>query len=115
MVENGSKQRDSSGRFLKGNDMAFKPGESGNPGGRHKDPGITAVQIEMLDKLCPYDAKGRTWREWLAEKGLLLASDKEAALRDLKDRLEGKVTLPVELQGEMIKSIVKDYGEKDAI
>ncbi len=35
----------------------WKPGESGNPGGRHKDPKTT-------------------WRMWLAEKGLLLAGDK---------------------------------------
>ncbi len=77
-------------------DNQWKPGESGNPGGRHKDPGITAIQIEMLDKPCPYAKDPKTtWRMWLAEKGLLLAGDKEAALRDLKDRLEGKVTLPI--------------------
>lgn len=74
----------------------WQKGESGNPGGRKKDPGITASQIEMLDKPCPYAKDPKiTWREWLAEKGLLLAGYKEAALRDLKDRLEGKVTLPI--------------------
>lgn len=69
----------------------WKPGQSGNPGGRPKDPGITAIQIKLLDKKCPYDAKGRTWREYLAEKGLLLAVQKEMALEHLKERLEGKV------------------------
>ncbi len=96
MVEEiSTQQRNNKGQFIKGSGR-WKPGESGNPGGRHKDPGITAIQIEMLDKPCPYAKDPKTtWRMWLAEKGLLLAGDKEAALRDLKDRLEGKVTLPI--------------------
>lgn len=92
MVEdNRSEQRDSKGRFIKGNDTRWKLGQSGNPGGKHKDPGITASQIEMMDKPCPYDSKGRTWREWLAEKGLLQIAEKPQAVKDYKDRVEGVV------------------------
>ena len=90
----------------------FKPGESGNPGGRPKDPGITALQIEMLDKKCPYDAKGRTWREYLAEKGLLLAVQKEMALEHLKERLEGKVPDKHQIETGDI-SIVYKQVDKD--
>lgn len=75
--------------------MPYKPGESGNPEGRPKDPGITATQKGMLDEVCPYDTKGRTWRAWLAEKGLIQASERDSALEHLKERLEGKVTLPI--------------------
>ena len=113
MVEDKPSRQGKNKAFI---DNQWKPGQSGNPGGRHKDPGITAVQIGMLDTPCPYaKSPGITWRIWLAEKGLLLASDKEAALRDLKDRLEGKVKETLEIQGEMIKSIVKDYGEDNAL
>lgn len=94
-------------------DNQWKPGQSGNPGGRPKDPGITAVQIEMLDKKCPYDAKGRTWREYLAEKGLLLAVQKEMALEHLKERLEGKVPDKHEIETGDI-SIVYKQVKKDA-
>jgi len=94
--DNRSKQRDSSGRFIKGNDMEFQPGQSGNPGGKLKDPGITKSQIEMLDQPCPYAKDPKTtWRMWLAEKGLILATQKEMALEHLKERLEGKVTQPI--------------------
>lgn len=80
----------------------FKPGVSGNPGGSQKDPGITSSQIKMLDEPCPYDnhSPQKTWREWLAEKGLLLASNKEMALEHLKERLEGRVKYTVESIGE---------------
>ena len=71
---------------------AWKPGESGNPGGRPKDPGITASQIEMMDKPCPYAKDPKTtWREWLAERGLLQIADKPQAVKDYKDRVEGVV------------------------
>jgi len=67
----------------------WKPGQSGNPGGRKKDPGITPVQIEMMDKVCSFDSQGRTWREWLAEKGLLQVANSPRAVKDYKDRVEG--------------------------
>ena len=91
-----------------GKPYQWRPGQSGNPGGKHKDPGITPLQIEMMGKVCPYDAKGRTWREWLAERGLLQVAEKPQAVKDYKDRVEGAVAEQVEIQ--LIKSIVKDYG-----
>lgn len=90
----------------------WKQGESGNPGGRPKDPGITKLQIEMLDKPCPY-SKG-TWREWLAERGLVLASEKEMALEHLKERLEGKVKQDIGLEGDIPVNIIYKLKENDA-
>ena len=70
----------------------WKPGESGNPGGRPKDTGITPVQIEMMDKPCPYAKDPETtWRMWLAEKGLLQIANRPQAVKDYKDRVEGVV------------------------
>ena len=58
----------------------------------------------MLNEVCPYDIKMRTWREWLAERGLVLASEKDSALESLKNRLEGKVPDKLEstVSGEIL-------------
>ena len=98
-----AKQRDSRGRYVKGHDGQWKPGQSGNPAGPPKDPGITAIQRGMLDEVCPYATVPRqTWREWLALRGLTLAGTADSAHEHLKDRLEGKVALPVKVEGEGI-------------
>ena len=91
----------------------WKPGQSGNPGGRPKDPGITALQMKILDAECPYDPKGRTWREYLAEKGLLLAATKEGALEHLKERLEGKVPDKHEIETGDISIIYKQVKKDE--
>jgi len=106
MKDNQSEHRNISAKSL-ANLIPYKPGQSGNPGGRPKDPGITAIQIKLLDKKCPYDAKGRTWRDYLAEKGLLLAVNKEGALEHLKERLEGKVPDKHEIETGDISIVYK--------
>ncbi len=91
MVENHLEQR-TSREISNANLKPYIPGESGNPGGKPKDPGITKLQIEMMDKPCPYAKDPKTtWREWLAEKGLLQIADKPQAVKDYKDRVEGVV------------------------
>ena len=91
----------------------WKPGQSGNPAGRPKDPGITVIQEGMLDVVCPYDAKGRTWRVWLAERGLLQASEGNFALENLKNRLEGKVPETHKIEGDIPVSIVYKLKESE--
>ena len=93
--------------------IKYKPGQSGNPGGKPKDPGITAGQIEKLDQVCPFDGKGRTWREYLIEKGLLQAGESPKAMEHLKERLEGKVPDKHEIETGDI-SIVYKQVKKDA-
>lgn len=84
-------QRDSRGRFVPGNPSSWQPGQSGNPAGSpKKGESITMEQREMLNQPCPYDAKERTWLEYLCEKGLIQISEKPEAMRDFKDRTEGK-------------------------
>lgn len=112
MVEDKPSRQGKNKAFI---ENQWKPGESGNPGGRPKDKGITSVQIDMLDKPCPYaKSPDITWRQWLAEKGLILAAEKEAALEHLKERLEGKVLDEHKIVGDVPVSIVyKLKGEKD--
>jgi len=66
----------------------------------NKEYSITRIQRDMLPQLCPY-AEGKTWAEWLAERGLALAGENAAYYRELLDRLEGKVSQPVEGEGKV--------------
>ena len=98
----GDKERDSSGKFTKGNTMAFKPGQSGNPAGRKpNDLCITSLVRKLLES----DAgKGKTHAELVALALVSLAKDKAEkgnmpAIRELLDRIEGKVPTPVNIGG----------------
>jgi len=87
-------------------------GKSGNPNGKpHNEASITAKQREMLPLPCPY-APGKTWLEWLADRGMALAGENAGYYRELMDRLEGKVTQPVEgrIIGDVVFNIGKGYA-----
>jgi len=73
----------------------FKKGQVTNPNGRPRNElSITAKQREMLALPCPY-APGKTWLEWLADRGMALAGENASYYKELMDRLEGKVLQPV--------------------
>lgn len=83
----------------------WKRGESGNPKGRpSKGTCITSLIREMLDEpvegrfLLPADKnKGLTWRQVVARAILTGASVGNPALvKELLERLEGRVTQPIE-------------------
>lgn len=115
MVESSDKQR-TSREISNANLIPFVEGQSGNPLGRPKDRGITSVQKEMLDLPCPYAKDPKTtWRKWLAERGLVLASEKEMALEHLKERLEGKVRQDIGLEGDIPINIIYKLKENDAV
>ena len=74
----------------------------GRMGNNHAQKGlsITRIQREMLSQLCPY-AKDPTltWVEYLAERGMAMASENATYYKELLDRLEGKVTQPIAGEG----------------
>ena len=69
----------------------WQPGQSGNPGGRPKKRPVTSALERLLD-----DSKA----EGIARALIALASGEGkhavAAAREIMDRLEGKVSLPIE-------------------
>lgn len=72
--------------------------DKGRVGNNHAkaDVSITRIQRGMMGEICPY-AKDPTWT-WayaLAEAGMKDALIEEKARENLKDRIEGKVTLPI--------------------
>jgi len=99
--------------FPKGNDYGtqFKPGEMANPNGRpRKEICITSIQKELLDQPCPYDAHDPpwTWAEVLAEAELRQAIKLPQAMHNLRGRLEGPVTNPIDLTsgGQPLKTFI---------
>ena len=88
--KNGRKMNPASLKNLRPN-PAWTKGVSGNPAGMS----ITQRQKMLLLEICPYDAEGKTWLEALAENGMRQALTIPAALSNLLDRHEGKITQPI--------------------
>ena len=96
-----NKKRDSSGRFLSGNEYAIKPGEVKNPTGKGgKKKPITEELQRLLEMINPNDPDKRTNAKILADVLFSLAGEgKLDAIKEIADRAEGKATTSVELSG----------------
>ncbi len=82
----------------------FKPGQSGNPGGRPKTAPLSHACRELLALPLPDDPEGRTYAEAiaqaLAEKAL--AGDIRAA-QEIADRAEGKPRQRLEIDNSALR------------
>ena len=78
----------------------WKPGQSGNPGGRPKKTPLSDACREILDSPVPKDKSGRSYAQVIAEK---LAKKARAgnisAAKEIADRAEGKARQAMELSG----------------
>jgi hypothetical protein len=76
----------------------WKPGQSGNPGGRPKRTPLIDACRDVLGEPVPGDPTGRTFARAIAEKlaGMALAGDIRAA-SELADRAEGKARQTIDL------------------
>jgi len=89
-----SPRAQNSGKTARGNPekikpFCWKPGQSGNPGGRPR----TRFLVEAIRRIAaePNDASGRTKAEALAERLWKIAfKGSLAAMREIMDRAEGK-------------------------
>lgn len=91
----------------------------GRLGNNHasKDVSITRIQRDMMGQLCPYAKDPAwTWAQAIADAGMRDALTEEKARENLKDRLEGKVTLPIGGDAEkplLLEIIVQDKETKE--
>ena len=77
----------------------FKPGQSGNPGGRPKKP-VTAALESELNNLVPGDSEKRTWLQLMVQGAIKKAVKGDMkAFAEIIDRLEGKSMQAHELSG----------------
>ena len=78
----------------------YKPGRSGNPGGRPKKTKLTEAYRQILEELVPGDPKGRTYAQLIAwgmvKSALKGRSD---AAREIGDRTEGRARQAIDLGG----------------
>jgi len=80
----------------------WKPGQSGNPGGRPKSKLISEAYRFKLSELVPDDPHGRTFAELIADGMVVEAvkgKNKVSAAGELADRTEGKPKQSVEHTG----------------
>ena len=103
------KQRDNNLGGVTG--KGWMPGQSGNPNGRpKKDVCITSLVKELLEQ----DAgEGKTYAQLVAEAIVKLSTTPDArghvpTVKELLDRLEGKVTQPVATEGEITLRVKYD-------
>ena len=76
----------------------FKPGQSGNPGGRPKTGALTRACRDVLERRVPGE-KGRTYAEAIAERLAELAlKGYMPAMRELADRAEGRAGQTLEIE-----------------
>jgi hypothetical protein len=86
--------------LVRGNPQWVKGGASPNPTGRPRNEPLLSPEVRrQLNQICPEpDANGRTWLVYLGEKLLKLASKgNPAAIKEILERIDGKVTENVQL------------------
>lgn len=97
MAKTTEEQRKNSGAG-RANLRPFKPGQSGNPGGRPKGKSLTALLRERLDEVD--EATGKTIAQLVVEGWVNAARDGNVpAIKEALDRTEGKVIERKELSG----------------
>ncbi len=95
------KQRENRGN--KSNLKPWRKGQSGNPKGRpRKADCLTSLLKEEIEKVDPKDKHKRTFRELIVIATMRLAmKGNAAALREVWDRMDGKVKDAVEMTGSV--------------
>jgi len=76
----------------------FRPGISGNPGGRPRKKPISDIYLAMINTVDPEDRQGRTYGQLMA-LGMFRAaiSGKADAAKEIAGRVEGPVTGETEI------------------
>ena len=97
--------RDNSGRF--------KPGHSGNPGGRPKKTMLTDAFEEMLDLKLSDPIQRQRFIEAHWEKLLSKTVVSSMTLEKILDRTEGKVSQPVQVSGDLKVSLAEELQKAD--
>ncbi len=113
--------------FPKGHPWRFKPGQSGNPGGKPKTKFLTKMLLEILEKGIPGDSRRRSYAEALVQKLVheAVLRGNIAHLREIFERVEGKVAIrlqadeplpielrPAQLSDSELEELIRDHASK---
>src|SRR5215471_8301134 len=88
-----NRRKTAEANLARGEAFRFKPGQSGNPGGRPRTAKLSEASRVKLASVIPGDPEGRTYAEGIADKlaRLAIKGDIRAA-QELADRAEGSQT-----------------------
>jgi len=87
----------------------FRPGQSGNPGGRPRKGKFAEILISMADELVPDDPKRRTWKRFLADQIFLQAAKGNVqAFAEIVNRVEGKAVQRVDSERNLLENDPKE-------
>src|SRR5437867_7249017 len=76
----------------------YKPGQSGNPGGRPKKTKLTEAYRQLLEELVPGDPEGRTYAQLIALSMAQSAMKGRAdCAREIGDRTEGRARQAIDI------------------
>lgn len=79
----------------------WKPGQSGNPGGRPKKTLLTEMTAELLEEIASDPVQRQVFKDAVKQKLLAKGVVSAMTLDKLWERHEGKVVQPVQVDGEI--------------
>src|SRR5262245_3793132 len=95
--------------FEKGNEHAFKPGQSGNPGGRPKSKHISEAYRRWLAQPCESDPE-MTNADAIADVvGRAALKGDLWAVKEITDRVEGRARQPIDINEDERERKTKMY------
>ncbi len=100
--------------LARGTVFQWKPGQSGNPGGRPKTAPLSNACRELLASPLAGDPQGRTYAEAIAETlaQKALAGDIRAA-QELADRAEGRARQSIEIQDSALRNAFERMNREE--
>lgn len=92
----------------------WKPGQSGNPGGRPKTAPLSHAYRDKLGSPVPDDPQGRTYAQAIADTmaDRALAGDIRAA-QELADRAEGRARRSIDLQSATLREAFERLSNEE--
>ena len=92
----------------------WKPGQSGNPGGRPKRTPLIDACREVLSHPVPDDPGGRTYAQAIADKLADMARNGDVeAMRALADRAEGKPRQTIGIENATLKQAFERMSDAE--
>ena len=106
--ENSEHNREYSPEFKA---KTWKPGQSGNPGGRPKKTLLTEMTAELLEEIASDPVKRQAFKESMLMKLMAKGVVSAMTLDKLWERHEGKVVQPVQVDGELNLTLSERFSK----
>jgi hypothetical protein len=107
-----NRRKTAEANLARGQTFRFKPGQSGNPGGRPRTAKLSEACRAKLASPIPGDTESRSYAEAIADKLAQLASRRDIrAAQELADRAEGR---PSQTCGDCNAPVIRTFLPSNA-